>query len=111
MIAGVSSAGLSGPAVPNCDAMPSSCISCTSTTTLWHSSFANASLVSAVGVLLRRESPGETRENVLRIRLTEAEREALDEAASSRALDTSSWARSQLLAIARKVATREPDDS
>jgi hypothetical protein len=41
------------------------------------------------------------RENVLRIRLTEAEREILDDMAQELGLDTSSWARSELLQIAK----------
>lgn len=44
----------------------------------------------------------DVRENVLRIRLTDEERKLLDEAASAKTLDTSTWARSELLAIARK---------
>ena len=54
MIAGASSSYSLDSATPNCAAMPSLCISCTSTTTLWHKSFANASFVSAVVVLRRR---------------------------------------------------------
>jgi hypothetical protein len=45
----------------------------------------------------------EVRENVLRIRLTDEERAALDEASKTRALDTSSWARAELLTLARKI--------
>lgn len=48
------------------------------------------------------KKPGETRENVLRIRLTEAERKAIDEAALGTGLDSSTWARMQLLAISKK---------
>ena len=43
----------------------------------------------------------ERRENVLRIRLTEAERAELDDIAQKKGLDSSSWARSELLQIAR----------
>ena len=50
-----------------------------------------------------RKATGETRDNVLRVRLTEAERRALDEAAKSKGLETSTWARSELVARARKL--------
>jgi hypothetical protein len=41
----------------------------------------------------------ERRSNVLRIRLSPAERKQLDAAAKSNGLDTSTWARLQLLAL------------
>ena len=41
------------------------------------------------------------------IRLTEDERSALDEAAASKAIETSTWARSELLLLARKLSRRE----
>jgi CRISPR/Cas system-associated protein Csm6 len=53
-----------------------------------------------------RKTAEENRGNVLRIRLTEAERTELDDAAHAKALDTSSWARSLLLDFARKSASR-----
>jgi hypothetical protein len=43
------------------------------------------------------------RGNVLRIRLTTEERKALDEAAKSRGLESSTWARMELLALAKKL--------
>lgn len=49
----------------------------------------------------------DVRENILRIRLTEAERQELDDAAKARALDTSSWARSLLLQEARRPQSSE----
>jgi uncharacterized protein (DUF1778 family) len=45
---------------------------------------------------------GETRENVLRIRLTDEERAAIDAAAKEKGLDTSTYARMELLALAKK---------
>jgi hypothetical protein len=45
----------------------------------------------------------EARGNVLRIRLTEAERLTLDAAAETKNLETSTWARSELLTLARKL--------
>jgi uncharacterized protein (DUF1778 family) len=49
-----------------------------------------------------RKPDGETRENVLRIRLTEEERAAIDAAAKEKGLETSTYARVELLALARK---------
>src|SRR5262249_19030758 len=46
---------------------------------------------------------GDARENTLRIRLTVAERQLLDDAARSKDLDTSTWGRAELLALARKL--------
>ena len=45
---------------------------------------------------------GEQRSNTLRIRLTGAERKALDAAANTNVLDTSTWARAVLLRLAKK---------
>lgn len=40
---------------------------------------------------------------MLRIRMTEEDRKLLDEAAKLRSLETSTWARSELVSLARKV--------
>ncbi len=53
-----------------------------------------------------RKTDDAKRENFLRIRLTDAERAALDEAARKRELETSTWARSELLLLARKLLGR-----
>jgi hypothetical protein len=45
----------------------------------------------------------EARGNVLRIRLTTEERKNLDEAAKSRGLESSTWARMELLTLAKKL--------
>jgi len=50
-----------------------------------------------------KKKPGTARTNTLRIRLTEEERKLLDQAAQVRGLDSSTWARSELLTLARKV--------
>jgi hypothetical protein len=50
---------------------------------------------------------GETRENVLRVRLTEEERAALDQAAKAKSLETSTWARSELITLARKLLAKK----
>jgi hypothetical protein len=43
------------------------------------------------------------RDNILQIRLTDKERKALDDAARAKALDTSAWARTRLLELAREI--------
>jgi hypothetical protein len=48
------------------------------------------------------KSEKSARGNVLRIRLTSKERALLDQAAASKTLETSTWARSELVALAKK---------
>jgi uncharacterized protein (DUF1778 family) len=56
-----------------------------------------------------KKPTGEAKENVLRIRLTDADRALLDEAAKARSLDTSTWARSELIGLAKKLAKNNGD--
>jgi hypothetical protein len=49
-----------------------------------------------------RKPDGEARANVLRIRLTEEERTVIDATAKEKGLETSTYARMELLALARK---------
>jgi hypothetical protein len=58
-----------------------------------------------------KKPEGDARENVLRIRLSDAERAALDEAAKTRGLDTSTWARMELLTLARRLSGKGPGRS
>jgi uncharacterized protein (DUF1778 family) len=52
----------------------------------------------------RHKKPdSETKSYMLRIRMTEAERALLEEAAKAKSLETSTWARSELVALARKA--------
>lgn len=44
----------------------------------------------------------EARQDVLRIRLSDAERKLLDAAAQAQTLDTSTWARKELLQLAKR---------
>ena len=53
-----------------------------------------------------KKPEGEARVNVLRIRLTPAERAALDRAASARGEEVSTWARSELLRLAVRPTLR-----
>jgi hypothetical protein len=51
-----------------------------------------------------KKQADEKRANFLRIRLTQNERDEIDGAAKRKGLDTSSWARSELLALARRMS-------
>jgi uncharacterized protein (DUF1778 family) len=51
----------------------------------------------------RKKTAGETKTYMLRIRMMEAERALLEEAAKFKSLETSTWARSELVALARKL--------
>jgi uncharacterized protein (DUF1778 family) len=56
----------------------------------------------------RRKKPGgEAKTYMLRIRMTEAERALLEEAAKIKSLETSTWARSELVAMARKLLAKK----
>ena len=49
------------------------------------------------------KKPEQVKTFMLRVRMTEADRALLEEAAKSKSLETSSWARSELVALARKL--------
>jgi len=49
----------------------------------------------------------EAKSYMLRIRMTEAERALLEEAAKSKSLETSTWARSELMALAKKLLAKK----
>ena len=55
------------------------------------------------GMTRPKKREGEARRNFLRIRMTEEERAQLDQAARARSLETSTWARSELIALAKKI--------
>ncbi len=44
---------------------------------------------------------------MLRIRMTEQDRQFLEDAAKAKSLETSTWARSELVALAKKVLRQE----
>jgi hypothetical protein len=68
---------------------------------------ADAAVATLTGMRGRPKKPrGETRENVLRIRLTSDERKLLDLAAKDQGLDTSAWARSELIVSAKRGPKR-----
>jgi hypothetical protein len=43
---------------------------------------------------------------MLRIRMTEADRELVEAAAKAKSLETSTWARSELVTLARKILAK-----
>lgn len=56
----------------------------------------------------RKKKPGkEVMSYMLRIRMTEEERKVMEEAAKSRSLETSTWARSELVALAKKILAKK----
>ena len=55
-----------------------------------------------MGMARPKKPASDNRTNFLRIRLTNAERKALDSAATSRHFDTSTWARAELLQLAKR---------
>jgi hypothetical protein len=61
-----------------------------------------------LGMVGRKKKPETGRRgDTLRIRLTDAERAYLNEAANSRGLETSTWARMELLALARRIRSQK----
>jgi hypothetical protein len=50
-----------------------------------------------------RKPDGESKSYMLRIRMTEEERKLLEEAAKSKSLETSTWARSELVMLAKMI--------
>ena len=57
-----------------------------------------------------KKTESEARANVFRIRLTEAEREEIEQAAQGRGLDTSAWARMELLRLARALSNMKRNE-
>ncbi|HEX3151425.1 MAG TPA: hypothetical protein VHR66_25325 [Gemmataceae bacterium] len=49
----------------------------------------------------------ERRDSILQVRLTAEERAILDAASARKALDTSAWVRSEMLALAAKVIAKK----
>jgi uncharacterized protein (DUF1778 family) len=55
----------------------------------------------------RHKKPeSEAKSYMLRIRMTEADRALLEEAAKSRSLETSTWARTELVALAKRILAK-----
>jgi len=50
-----------------------------------------------------KKTDAEAKTYMLRIRMTEGERALLDKAAKAKSLETSTWARSELVSLARKI--------
>ena len=54
-----------------------------------------------------KKPESETLTYMLRIRMSEADRELLDRAAKVKSLQLSSWARSELVALARRIIDKQ----
>lgn len=57
-----------------------------------------------------KKPPGEARKHLFQIRVSAEERAIIEQAAVAKSLDASAWARSELLALARKVLAKQPPD-
>jgi hypothetical protein len=56
----------------------------------------------------RQKKPkSEAKSYMLRIRMTEADRALLEEAAKSKSLETSTWARAELVTLAKRLLGRK----
>lgn len=54
------------------------------------------------------KAPDRRKTFMLRIRMTEADRTLIEEAARTKSLEMSTWARSELVALARRVIGKRP---
>jgi uncharacterized protein (DUF1778 family) len=54
-----------------------------------------------------RKTPGEAMTYMLRVRMTVEERDLLERAAKAKSLQLSSWVRSEMVALARKVLAKQ----
>lgn len=52
------------------------------------------------------KDPARVKTHTLRIRMTDSERGLLEQAAQVKSLETSTWARSELVALARRLLAR-----
>jgi uncharacterized protein (DUF1778 family) len=50
-----------------------------------------------------KKAAGQSKTYMLRIRMTQEERALIEEAASAKSLEMSTWARSELMGLAKKV--------
>jgi uncharacterized protein (DUF1778 family) len=56
----------------------------------------------------RKKKPeSESKSYMLRIRMTEKERDLLEEAAKSKSLETSTWVRSEIVALAKRIIAKK----
>jgi uncharacterized protein (DUF1778 family) len=53
------------------------------------------------------KDPAKVKKYMLRVRMTEDERRLVDEAARLKSLETSTWVRVEIVAVARKVLARQ----
>jgi hypothetical protein len=60
-----------------------------------------------IGMAGKPKNPEQRKVYMLRIRMTEADRKLLEDAARLKSLEMSSWARSELIALARKIISKK----
>jgi len=53
-----------------------------------------------------KKAPGEAKSKFIRLRVTDQERETLTRAAKTKNLETSTWARSELLSLAKRLLSK-----
>jgi uncharacterized protein (DUF1778 family) len=64
--------------------------------------------VATLSLMVRPNKPKtEAKTYMLRIRMTEDERLLLEQAAKTKSLETSTWARSELVSLARKLTGKK----
>jgi hypothetical protein len=64
--------------------------------------------VSTIFCMARpKKSKAESKSYMLRIRLSEIERQAIERASAAKSLEMSTWARSELMTLAKKIAAKE----
>jgi uncharacterized protein (DUF1778 family) len=54
-----------------------------------------------------KKPEAQSKSYMLRIRMTEDERAAIEQAAKSKSLETSTWARSELVGLAKRLLTKK----
>jgi uncharacterized protein (DUF1778 family) len=54
-----------------------------------------------------KKSKPDSKTYMLRIRMTEEDRELIDAAAKTKSLESSTWARSELVGLARKILAKK----
>jgi hypothetical protein len=57
-----------------------------------------------------KKPEGKVRSKLVPVRLSEGEYELLDRAAKAKSLQLSSWIRSEMLALARRLLSKEPKE-
>jgi uncharacterized protein (DUF1778 family) len=59
-----------------------------------------------IGMAGKPKKPDQVKTYMLRVRMTEEERAILEAAAKAKSLETSTWARSELVVLAKKILAK-----